>query len=461
MILLNKFLRVISIIVFSLFVVEINATDNKTILLDASGSMGGNGYGNTNYYGFVKEQLARLTSESDTSNVTVVAFTDRVIEICDIRDFDRKSFTLYKGNTDIKCALDTLSTILKSNVKNQIVLVTDGKQNTNVSTSSVIAMLNDIKTNNKSNSYCLLALSDELESSELASLFDGNNNFHLIRSLDEKVSLNDENEINSTDTIIQNSSVAETTELSDNKSDFITENYWWIILVLILIVAIIFLSKMGLFVNLSGAISSFGLVSNLVPITKRPEFNGLSQDLKDRLLRELETNKDLENKIETDSTYIDKWEKAQNGRWYADPALNEDLRNKLGETGEYDIRGYARKDPAYKENALMTKEKLEIIHQYMPDGVQRRPDGTVDFTNAAIRYPDGKPVIVDIGELNPNSNKDRTKASNILFKTGFSFPEGFDAGNTTWHHIEGSTKLMLVRWDVHALIDHVGGRSVR
>lgn len=200
---------------------------------------------------------------------------------------------------------------------------------------------------------------------------------------------------------------------------------------------------------------------NTKKILNLPEFNKLSKEFQEKLLKELETNEDLEVKILRDHSYVDKWGKAQNGRWYADPALNPDLRKKLGETGEYDIRGWAKRDPAYRKNALMTKEKLEEIHKYMPDGVQKNPDGTVDFTNAAIRHPDGKPVIVDIGKLEATSDKDRRKAAKILFDNGFNYPEGFDAGSTTWHHIEGTSKLILVRWDVHALIDYVGGRAIR
>lgn len=369
------------------------------------------------------------------------------------REFISRPIVAQKGNTNIQKAVSALPELMGEEV-NRIFLVTDGQQTSGVSTEVFAQQLSALKEANEKDYYYLVALSDKVKETPIAGVFDGTNKFVLLDSLyfpEEHPVTQCEQDTTSSPVVSKLADVSE----KENGSSF---NWWWLLFIvlalLVVLIAILLYNYGGLFLL---SFSSIPLVANFLHL---PEW--WNSSYRSQLLEELKTNVTLRKRIISDSSYISKWANAQKGRWYADPALNPDLRAKLAQgNGTYDIRGYAKQDPAYEKNALMTEEKLLEIQKYMPEGVQRNPDGTVDFTNASIRNEKGEPVIVDIGQLRVSSNADRIAAQKILEKQGFKYPQGFDPGNCTWHHIEGTTKLMLVRWDVHALIDHIGGRSCR
>ena len=58
--------------------------------------------------------------------------------------------------------------------------------------------------------------------------------------------------------------------------------------------------------------------------------------------------------------------------------------------------------------------------------------------------------------LTKSSKKDRDLATKQLGDKGITW----DLGSYTWHHIEGTNKLVLVDWYYHALCKHAGGRAI-
>ena len=81
--------------------------------------------------------------------------------------------------------------------------------------------------------------------------------------------------------------------------------------------------------------------------------------------------------------------------------------------------------------------------------------GFPDFSNVAAKGRDGKPLIVDIGELTGDSKKDISKAETIFQNMGYSWEADY-----TWHHIENTTSLLRVPTQIHQLVDHTGGMSM-
>ena len=198
----------------------------------------------------------------------------------------------------------------------------------------------------------------------------------------------------------------------------------------------------------------------------------LSKEKYTKLLSEINSNKALAQLIkEKPQQNIMRWEKSQRkainfskivrtdkGRlppnykyagstFYANPALNPELEKKLvANGGIVNLNG-----------KIFTRENLISLDKKYPHGVSFGKNGLPDFTKAAKTYQDGTPVIVEIkGGLTNSSKKDRDLATKQLVDKGITW----DLGPYTWHHIEGTNKLVLVDEDFHALCKHAGGRAI-
>lgn len=198
----------------------------------------------------------------------------------------------------------------------------------------------------------------------------------------------------------------------------------------------------------------------------------LSKEKYTKLLSEINSNKALAQLIkEKPQLNIMRWEKSQRkaidfskivrtdkGRlppnykyagstFYANPALNPELEKKLvANGGIVNLNG-----------KIFTRENLIALDKKYPYGVSFGKNGLPDFTKAAKTYQDGTPVIVEIkGGLTNSSKKDRDLATKQLVDKGITW----DLGPYTWHHIEGTNKLVLVDEDFHALCKHAGGRAI-
>lgn len=198
----------------------------------------------------------------------------------------------------------------------------------------------------------------------------------------------------------------------------------------------------------------------------------LSKENYTKLLSEMSKNKALVHLIKENPKFnIMRWEKSQRkavelskivrtdkgklppnykyagSTFYANPALNPELEQKLiANGGKINLNG-----------TIVTREELIKLDKKYPHGVTFGDNGLPDFTKAAKTYPDGTPVIVELkGGLTKSSKKDRDLATKQLTDKGVTW----DLGPYTWHHIEGTNKLVLVDWYYHALCKHAGGRAI-
>lgn len=132
--------------------------------------------------------------------------------------------------------------------------------------------------------------------------------------------------------------------------------------------------------------------------------------------------------------------------YYFNPHLNSGLLARLKRGGNtVDLRGMK----------TLTESDLILLDKKYPGGVPFSKQGFPDFSNVAARGADGKPIIMDIGQLSGDSKKDISAAETMFQKLGNKWEGGF-----TWHHIEGTTSLMRVSTDIHQLVDHTGGMSM-
>ena len=117
--------------------------------------------------------------------------------------------------------------------------------------------------------------------------------------------------------------------------------------------------------------------------------------------------------------------------------------------------------PAKKK---IREKKLKQLAKKYPEGVDFSEAGFPDFSPYMYEH-EGVPVEVDIGALNPDppsgkgtsgSQLDMNKANEMMKEKyeDWQQPEDY-----TWHHIENSTKLILVPTDLHGVVGHSGGRS--
>lgn len=132
--------------------------------------------------------------------------------------------------------------------------------------------------------------------------------------------------------------------------------------------------------------------------------------------------------------------------YYFNPHLNSGLLARLKRGGNtVDLRGMK----------TLTESDLILLDKKYPGGVPFSKQGFPDFSNVAARGADGKPIIMDIGQLSGDSKKDISAAETMFQKLGNKWEGGF-----TWHHIEGTNSLMRVPTDIHQLVDHTGGMSM-
>lgn len=197
-----------------------------------------------------------------------------------------------------------------------------------------------------------------------------------------------------------------------------------------------------------------------------------SVEKQESLLREMQENSGLAKLVRNNPEYnIKRWIKTRkhvdqyklvrnaqgrfpiNARIYAgntyyfDPNLNNGLAARL-KNGEGVI---LLKQPAI----TLTKKDLEELDCLYPDGVPFSVEGFPDFSGCAFRGKDGKAMVIDIGCLSGDSKKDINKAETIFQSMGYDWVD-----NYTWHHIQGTTKLIKVDRRVHQLVDHTGGMSM-
>lgn len=156
---------------------------------------------------------------------------------------------------------------------------------------------------------------------------------------------------------------------------------------------------------------------------------------------------DITKIVRTDKGKLPPNYKYAGSTFYANPALNPELENQLTAKGGK-IKIYGK---------IYTREDLIALDKKYPHGVTFGENGLPDFTKVAKTYSDGSPVIVELkGGLTNSSVKDRNLATKQLADKGINW----DLGPYTWHHIEGTNKLVLVDETYHALCKHAGGRAI-
>lgn len=231
-------------------------------------------------------------------------------------------------------------------------------------------------------------------------------------------------------------------------------------------------------VALNKAISTDYAKLDVAPILRA---QGIPEDKIEKCLKECAEHPNLKKYLARDPKNAQRWMNTRNpvddrlvarradGRrvqnyayagnvYYFDPANNRGLASRLVQG-----RGYANlkngiplKDG--KKLKVLSLEQLEELDRMYPDGITFSKQGHPDFTPVAYKRG-GKPVIYDLSEFNQGKverNGDINKANKLFARDhGFATPSGY-----TWHHIEGTRKVVLVRTDVHELIDHAGGISM-
>lgn len=217
-----------------------------------------------------------------------------------------------------------------------------------------------------------------------------------------------------------------------------------------------------------------GLAKTLVPshgdviaiVRQYAKKHPLSERQYTRLCEDMASNPSLAEKIRVNADVnIPKWLSTRNhvnqrlitqinGRYpinarvyagntyYFDPDFNSKLaaRCKLG-NGSVQL----------KTEGTLTKAELLELDQLYPKGVPFSKQGFPDFRHVAYKDKNGKPMIVDIGSLTGDRNSDFDMAWKMFREMGYERPNGY-----VWHHIENSSKLILVPRKIHQLVDHTG-----
>lgn len=129
--------------------------------------------------------------------------------------------------------------------------------------------------------------------------------------------------------------------------------------------------------------------------------------------------------------------------YYFNPHLNSKLKHRISK-GAANLRG----------QSTLSYDELVKLDKLYPDGVPFTKEGYPDFSHVAAKGKDGRPIVVDIGELTGESAKDIATAREMYRATGQVEPLGH-----TWHHVEHSSQLILVPTHIHQLVDHSGGMS--
>ena len=155
------------------------AETTNIVMVDVSGSMAGYGYGSENVVPMVKKQLDDFVAFSSSKgyNTKIIPFASNVYGI------SGPKLVIKRGNTNLyKAILYAQEKIQKG--RNNIFLITDGAHNMQPPIRNLCAELEKLKTHEEDSVfYYYVAFSEKAKRSEVASLFDGKDNFVLLDSL--------------------------------------------------------------------------------------------------------------------------------------------------------------------------------------------------------------------------------------------------------------------------------------
>lgn len=132
--------------------------------------------------------------------------------------------------------------------------------------------------------------------------------------------------------------------------------------------------------------------------------------------------------------------------FYFNPCLNPKLESRLSSKN-----GMAE----LKKAGIVSREQLEELDRLYPNGIPFSKSGFPDFSGVAVKGADGKPIMMDIGKLSGNSQKDIAIAEGMFRQSGYKVEVDY-----TWHHIEGTSSLLCVPTNIHQLVDHAGGMAM-
>ena len=203
-------------------------SQSNIVLLDVSGSM--KGHNGENVMPIVQSQLQTFVEKVGADNISIVPFTDKVIGTFTGNDYQLNPIEIYRGNTNISTSFDHLSKMLTGK-GDRVFLISDCLQNTEKSEDEIIRQLNNIKRDNRTNYFYLVALSQQIRETPIATVFDSTHNFYLIDSLylpEQKAQAQ-----------VANNPKVQKTSLKEVNADAISSfNWWWLLVILILLVAI-------------------------------------------------------------------------------------------------------------------------------------------------------------------------------------------------------------------------------
>jgi hypothetical protein len=206
-------------------------------------------------------------------------------------------------------------------------------------------------------------------------------------------------------------------------------------------------------------------------IKRFAKFNNFPIDKQTKLLTEMSEDKELAKLIlNNPNLNIQRWlntrnhvdksllaitpkgEFPKNGRIYAgnvyyfNPHLNSGLKARLTRNNGYaNLRGIGQ---------LSYADLIKLDKMY-PNGVPFTKEGFPDFSKVAAKNSDGTPILINIGTLTGDSQKDINIAETIFQEMGNKWEAGY-----TWHHVENTTTLLRVPTNIHQLVDHTGGMSM-
>ena len=116
----------------------------------------------------------------------------------------------------------------------------------------------------------------------------------------------------------------------------------------------------------------------------------------------------------------------------------------------------------WKEQGLSIAEKtkeIENLFKKYPKGVKFTEKGFPDF-NPYVEKFKGEKIQVKLDNLNPGKNGSDKDIREAIKKFKLTNPDWkMPKKGFTWHHIENTTELQLVPFDLHRMVRHHGGRS--
>ena len=208
-------------------------SQSNIVLLDVSGSM--KGHNGENVMPIVQSQLQTFVEKVGADNISIVPFTDKVIGTFTGNDYQLNPIEIYRGNTNISTSFDHLSKMLTGK-GDRVFLISDCLQNTEKSEDEIIRQLNNIKRDNRTNYFYLVALSQQIRETPIATVFDSTHNFYLIDSLylpEQKAQAQ-----------VANNPKVQKTSLKEVNADATSSfNWWWLLGLIILVVVVWFTLK--------------------------------------------------------------------------------------------------------------------------------------------------------------------------------------------------------------------------